>query len=112
TADHAHDAKRSLRPCRGIRPRVQRGAAVAAMALSAVAFLALLAIVAASRLVEVAISRRHQRRLASLGATQVSDRRFPLMVALHAAILAGAAVEVVAWHRPLFGPLALAMALV
>ena len=79
------------------------------MVMSTIAFLALLAVVAASRLIELVISKRNQRTLASRGATRVHDRRFVLMVALHTAILAGAAIEVIATNRPFVPVLAAAM---
>ena len=82
------------------------------MALSAIAFLALLVGVGASRLIELAISNRHQRALASLGATRVTDRHFRLMVLLHVAILCGAAVEVIALKRPFVRLLGVAMIIV
>lgn len=80
--------------------------------MSRLAFLALLLAMAASRLIELAISTRHQRLLTSRGATLVADRRFGLMVTLHTAILCGAAIEVFALHRPLVAPLAIAMIIV
>jgi methyltransferase len=82
------------------------------MALSTVWFLALLAVVGVSRLIELAISRRHQRVLRALGAAQVNDPHFHWMVVLHTAILAGAALEVIVLHRPLIRILAVAMATV
>jgi isoprenylcysteine carboxyl methyltransferase (ICMT) family protein YpbQ len=75
-----------------------------ALTTTAVAFLALLSAVGLSRLVELVISRRHQRRLQALGAVQFPDPGFPWMVLLHTGVLAGAAVEVVILHRP-FVPL-------
>jgi methyltransferase len=78
------------------------------MGLNTVAFLALLATVGASRLIELAISRRHQRVLRALGAPQVPDPHFHWMVVLHTAILAGAGLEVVVFHRPMIRMLAVA----
>jgi methyltransferase len=74
------------------------------MDLSVIAYLALLALVGATRLVELGISRRHQRELAGRGIAKRRDPWYAWMVALHAGVLVGAAVEVVALHRP-FVPL-------
>ena len=63
-------------------------------------YLGLLATVAALRLVEVAVSRRHQRTLADQGAAHVAEPRFRWMVALHAGVLIAAALEVVLLRRP------------
>lgn len=62
-------------------------------------FYALVAAVGACRLVELSLSRRHQRALAATGAAPVPEPIFGAMVALHAAILVGAVVEVMALHR-------------
>ncbi|HEV1993345.1 MAG TPA: hypothetical protein VGR03_03345, partial [Candidatus Acidoferrum sp.] len=64
------------------------------MDISVIAFLLLLFAVAALRLGELRISRRHQERLVSRGAAKVDEPRFRWMVALHAAVLIGAALEV------------------
>lgn len=76
------------------------------MDLSVVAFLALLLVVASTRLIELGISRRHQRELAARGVVKRADPQYRWMVALHAAVLLGAALEVVFLHRPLLAPLA------
>jgi methyltransferase len=70
------------------------------MPASAVAFLALLAAVGLGRLLELRLSRRHQRALAALGARPAPDPAFAAMVALHAGVLVASGLEVVAWHRP------------
>jgi len=70
------------------------------MELSAIAFLILLAGVGITRLIELQVSRRHQRRLALRNVRRQADPRYPWMVALHAAVLFAAAVEVVWLHRP------------
>jgi methyltransferase len=70
------------------------------MELSTIAFLILLVVVAALRLVELRISRAHQRQLAARGAAKISEPRFRWMVALHTAVLVGAALEVVLFKRP------------
>lgn len=70
-------------------------------------YLGLLGAVGAWRLVEMRISRAHQRALAARGFARGRDPVFPLMVALHAAVLVGAAVEVVVARRRVVMPLAL-----
>jgi methyltransferase len=70
------------------------------MELSTIAFLVLLLTVAALRIVELRISRRHQADMIAHGAAKVAEPRFRWMVALHTAVLAGAAVEVVFLKRP------------
>jgi len=82
------------------------------MSLSVIAYLGLLAAVAVGRVIELRRSRQNQRRLATEGSTQAGDLRYPLMVALHAGVLAGSAIEVVALHRPLIPWLAAAALIV
>jgi methyltransferase len=79
------------------------------MDLSVIAFLVLLAAVATLRFVELRISQRHQRQLVSRGAGRINDPRFRWMVALHTAILLGAALEVILLRRPLLPWLAAPM---
>jgi methyltransferase len=76
------------------------------MDLSVIAYLGLLVVVAALRIVELRISRSHQKELVSRGAAKVDEPRFRWMVALHTAVLAGAAVEVVLLKRPFIPALA------
>jgi len=76
------------------------------MDLSVIAFLILLAVVGALRIVELRISRRHQRDLMSRGAERVEEPKFHWMVLLHTAVLIGAAVEVVLLKRPFYSGLA------
>ena len=64
------------------------------------AFLVLLAVVGIGRLLEMRLSRRHQRELAARGARRAPEPGFALMVALHTGVLVASAVEVVALHRP------------
>ncbi len=78
------------------------------MDLTTTAFLILLACVGIERLVELDVSRRHQRHLASCGARKQSDPQYRWMVALHAGVLVGAAVEVILLRRPFIAPLAVA----
>jgi methyltransferase len=79
------------------------------MDLSVIAFLGLLLVVALLRLVELRISKRHQREMAARGAARVDDPKFRWMVLLHAAVLLGAALEVVLLKRPCFPWLAVPM---
>lgn len=79
------------------------------MDLSVIAFLGLLVLVAALRIVELQISRRHQREMISHGAAKVEEPRFRWMVLLHTAVLLGAALEVVFLKRPFIPMLAAIM---
>jgi methyltransferase len=79
------------------------------MDLSVIAFLLLLAAVAALRLVEVRISRRHQRQLVARGAAKIDEPRFRWMVILHTTVLIGAALEVILLKRPFIPQLAAVM---
>jgi methyltransferase len=78
------------------------------MDLTKIGFLILLGCVGLERLVELQVSRRHQRELAICGARKQSDPQYRWMVALHAAVLIGAALEVLLLHRPFIPPLAAA----
>jgi len=71
-----------------------------AMPRSVVWYLALLALVGVERLVELVVSRRHARALVARGAAEAGAAHYPLMVAVHGLLLAGAALEVVFLHRP------------
>ncbi len=64
------------------------------------AFLGLLLTVALLRLVELRISKRHQREMAARGAAKIDEPKFRWMVLLHTTVLLGAAVEVVLLRRP------------
>ena len=80
--------------------------------LSADLYLGLLALVGAGRLIEMRLSRRHQRALASRGIAIEREPVFGLMVALHTGVLAAAALEVVLLRRafvPALGLTALAL---
>jgi methyltransferase len=64
-------------------------------------FVLLCATVGACRLVELTISRRHQRALADAhGAAPLPEPVFGAMVALNTGIIGGAALEAVLLHRP------------
>ena len=79
------------------------------MDLSRAAFVALVAAVAAVRFVELRLSKANQQKLAAQGAVKAPDPRFPAMVVLHAAVLAGAVAEVTLLARPFYPALAAAM---
>src|SRR5579863_1694206 len=79
------------------------------MELSVILFIALLLAVAAMRMVELRISKRHQREMASRGAEKAKDSIFPVMAMFHTLVLVGAAVEVVFFHRPFLPALAIPM---
>jgi methyltransferase len=79
------------------------------MDVSVVGFLALLGAVGVLRGVELVISQRHRRSLHERGAREPRDPYFIWMVLLHAAMLVGAALEVVVLRRPLVGWLAAMM---
>ncbi len=70
------------------------------MDLSVIAYLLLLTLVAFERLAELQISRGHQQQLARRGIAKHPDPQFSWMVALHAGVLAGAILEVIAFRRP------------
>jgi methyltransferase len=70
------------------------------MELSARLYLLLLFLVATGRLIELARSRRNQQRLAEAGSAKAPDPGYKWMVALHAGMLAGCALEVGLAARP------------
>jgi methyltransferase len=63
---------------------------------------AILVLVTAERLVELAWAERNTRRLRASGAYEVGSRHYPLIIALHAAWLAG--LWMFAWGRPVHWP--------
>jgi methyltransferase len=63
-------------------------------------FTLLIAAVAVERLAELAVSRRHERALLARGAVEAGARHYPLMVAIHAALLLTAPAEVWLLDRP------------
>lgn len=79
------------------------------MGLSVIAFLGLLVAVALLRLVELRISRNHQKEMIARGAAKVDEPRFRWMVVLHTALLIGAGLEVVLLKRPFIPALAAPM---
>jgi methyltransferase len=70
------------------------------MDMTKAAFLVLLACVGLERVVELAVSRRHQHELANCGARKHRDPQYGWMVTLHVMVLAGAAAEVTLLRRP------------
>ena len=82
------------------------------MDLSVIAFLGLLVAVAVLRIVELQISRRHQREMIARGAAKVDEPRFRWMVVLHTAVLLGSGLEVVFLRRPFIPILAACMFLI
>ena len=78
------------------------------MDLTKIAFLVFLGCVGFERLMELQVSRRHQRELASFGARKYRDPNYRWMIALHGGVLIGAAFEVIVLHRPFIAPLAVA----
>lgn len=77
---------------------------VSSLPWSVLAYLALLAAVGLGRLLELRLSRRHQRALAARGARRAAEPGFVFMVALHTGVLVACALEVVLLRRP-FSPL-------
>ena len=70
------------------------------MSTTTILFLLLVAAVGACRLIELRLSKRHQRALAERGAPVLAEAVFPAMVALHTGILVAAVIEVLALARP------------
>jgi methyltransferase len=70
------------------------------MELSARLYLALLVAVGVGRLVEMRLSRRHQRALGTRGIAIQREPVFGFMVALHTGVLVAAALEVILLRRP------------
>ena len=79
------------------------------MDLSVICFLALLLAVALLRMLELRISKRHQREMIARGVEKIHEPKFRWMVLLHTAVLLGAACEVVFLRRPFIPRLAAPM---
>ena len=77
------------------------------MAGSTIFFVVLVGAVGALRLIEMRLSRRHQRALAESGAAVLPERVFPAMVALHTGVLAAAVIETLLLSRPFVPALAI-----
>jgi len=73
-------------------------------------FTGLVALVGVERLVELKVSRRHQRLLVSRGAIEVGAELYPWMVILHSLFLVSCLVEVW-WLGRLFHPVLAAITL-
>ena len=69
----------------------------------------LLALMVVERLVELRISRRHQRWLVDHGAIEVGQEHYPWMVLQHGLFLASCLIEVWWLDRPFYRTLAIAM---
>lgn len=67
-------------------------------------YLALLGAVAVERLVELVVSKRHERAMLARGGREYGAGHYPAMVALHGALLLGCVLEVAVADRP-FVPL-------
>ena len=65
-----------------------------------IAFAAVIALVGLQRLAEMRLSRRNARRSFEMGGFERGRGHVPAMVALHAALLAGAVLEVFLLERP------------
>ena len=63
-------------------------------------YLLLLLLVIAQRLVELAVSRRNERRVRARGALEFGAGHYPVMVTLHAAFLVSCPAEVLLLGRP------------
>jgi methyltransferase len=74
---------------------------------STIFFLVLVGAVGGCRLVELRLSKRHQRALAADGAAVLPEPVFPAMVALHTGILVAAVLEVFLLARPFAAALAI-----
>lgn len=61
------------------------------------------------RIVELVVSRRHARALLARGAVEHGRAHYPVMVAMHTALLAGCLVEPLALSRPFVPALGLPM---
>jgi methyltransferase len=81
------------------------------MTTSVIAYLSLLGAVGAGRLIEMRLSKRHQRALAQQGAPRAAEPGFAFMVALHTGVLLAAGLEVSLLGRP-FAPVLAVPALV
>lgn len=68
--------------------------------LSWLFFAGLCALTGVIRLIEMAVSRRHQKKLALRGERPLREKVFPWMVALHAGVIVLGPCEVLAFERP------------
>ena len=63
-------------------------------------YLLLIAVVAVERIAEMVVAERNRATSRLHGGVEFGARHYPMMVALHAALLAGCVVEPLALHRP------------
>jgi methyltransferase len=63
-------------------------------------YFALLIVIAVERVAELAVSGRHATALLRRGGVEYGLGHFPVMVALHAALIAGCVIEPLVLHRP------------
>jgi methyltransferase len=63
------------------------------------AYWALLAVICVERVCELVVSTRHANASLARGGVESGARHFPVMVALHAALLAGCVIEPLVAHR-------------
>src|SRR5260370_21179386 len=64
-----------------------------------IVFYALLAVIGAERIAELVVSQRHATASLRAGGVESGKSHFPVMVALHAALLAGCLAEPLIAHR-------------
>lgn len=81
------------------------------MGISRIAYIVLLALVGAGRILELWISRRHQKLLFARGARILREPNYPWMVFVHTAVLVAAGLEVILLQRPLIPALAISMSI-
>lgn len=62
-------------------------------------YYALLVVITVERVAELVVSQRHAAELLRRGGVEYGQRHFPVMVALHVALLVGCWVEPIALHR-------------
>lgn len=79
------------------------------MSASQWAYLGLVVVVALARLVELSVARRHLAWARERGGVERGAGHYPVMVALHLALLVGAPLEVWLADRPLWPVLAASM---
>jgi len=64
-----------------------------------IVYYTLLVVITFERLAELVVSQRHATELLRRGGVEYGQRHFPVMVALHAALLVGCWLEPIALHR-------------
>lgn len=73
-----------------------------------IGFAALVALVAVQRLIELRVSRRHERELRARGARETAPRQLIWMKLVHGGWIAAICIEVFALNRPFYPALAIA----